>query len=105
VLDACRTYLFQSGLSPKVVERDVTNVAAFAEQYLLVQPEPRSLCQIHDAEVRGYVSQVQTKSTLSDARRRETLTSRKRFLRFLRDTERMDFHAAEDALDILKGKA
>jgi hypothetical protein len=30
-------------------------------------------------------------------------TSLKRFERFLRDTERMDYHAAEDATEVLKG--
>jgi len=43
VLDAFRTSLYRSGLSPKVVERDVANAAAFAEGYLLNQAGPRSL--------------------------------------------------------------
>ena len=104
VLDAFRTHLFRSGLSPKVVERDLANVLVFADEYLLDRPEPLSLRQFGSDEVKGYILQVQSAAGLTEGRRRETLTSLKRFLRFLRDTERMDYWAAEDALDVLKGK-
>jgi hypothetical protein len=104
VLDAFRTHLFRSGLSPKVVERDLAYVLVFADKYLLDRPEPLSLRQFGSEEVQGYRSHIQSAASLTEGRRRETLTSLKRFLRFLRDTERMDYWAAEDALDVLKGK-
>jgi hypothetical protein len=104
VLEAFRTHLFRSGLSPKVVERDLANVAAFAEEYLLARPEPLSLREFSSDNVSGYVAQVRASAALTEARRRETLTSLKRFLRFLRDTDRMDYDAAEYALDVIKGR-
>src|SRR5579884_85210 len=42
VLQAFRKYLFRTGLSPRVVERDAAAVAAFAD-WLAARPEPRSL--------------------------------------------------------------
>ena len=100
VLDAFRKHLLRSGLSPKVAERGAAGVAAFAEEYLLQGPHPRSLRDFGPADVRGFVTHVEA----AGERRKETLLGLKRFLRFLRDTGRMDYHAAEKALGVLKGK-
>lgn len=102
VLDAFRAHLFDAGLSPKVVERDLTHVAAFAEGYLRDRPEPRSLREFGPDDLSGYVTQVRAAAAVKDSQRRATLTGLKRFVRFLRDTERMDHHTAEDALEVLK---
>jgi hypothetical protein len=99
VLDAFRTHLFGSGLSSRVVERDLANVTDFAEDYLLDRSEPCSLREFGSSDVADYLSRL----TALAERRRETLTSLKRFLRFLRDTGRMDYGEAEDALGFLKG--
>ena len=54
--------------------------------------------------LQGYVSQLRGTGTVKEARRKEALTSLKRFVRFLRDTERMDYDAADYALEVLKGR-
>jgi hypothetical protein len=102
VLDAFRKHLYRSGLSPKVVERDVGYVETFAEQYLANQPEPRSLRDFGEKEISGYLSQLRTEGPLTDAQRRQAVTSFKRLARFLRDTERMDYDVAQDLMDLLK---
>jgi hypothetical protein len=102
VMDAFRKHLFRSGLSPKVVERDLTNVAAFAEGHLLAQPGPRSLRDFGSADLEGYLSQVRASAGLKEGQRRETGISLKRFIKFLRDTERMDYDVAEYLLELLK---
>jgi hypothetical protein len=102
VLDAFRAHLFGAGLSPKVVERDLGHVAAFAEGYLGDRPEPRSLRESGPNDLSGYVTQVQAAAAVQDSQRRAMLTGLKRFVRFLRDTGRMDHHTAEDALEVLK---
>jgi hypothetical protein len=104
VLDAFRTHLFRAGLSPKVVERDLGNVGELAESYLLRQEEPRSLREIDSDEVEGYLARLSGPDGPSEGKRKQALTSLKRFLRFLRDTERMDYDAAEAALGALKGR-
>jgi len=84
-----------------VVERDLTHVATFAEDYLWDRPETRSLREFGPNDLSGYVTQVQA-AAVKDSQRRAMLTGLKRFVRFLRDTERMDYHTAEDALEVLK---
>ncbi len=101
VLDAFRAHLYGSGLSTKVAERDLANVNAFAEDYLLMLPEPRSLRDFGAAEVEGFLS---LPDDGSPSERRPMATSLRRFLRFLRDSGRMEYDAAEDALEILKEK-
>jgi len=56
VLDAFRKHLFASGLSPKVVERDVAQAADFALAYLAAQPEPLSLRDFGPTEVHRYLA-------------------------------------------------
>ena len=98
VLDAFRTYLYRSGLSPRVVDRDLANVGAFADASLGDPAARRSLREVGDGEVRANLGR------LAAAPRRQAATSLKRFFRFLRDTERMDYDSAEQVLDVLKGK-
>jgi hypothetical protein len=99
VLDAFRKHLLRSGLSLKVAERDAASVAAFAEGHLLQQTHPRSLRDFGANDVRGFVAHIE-----AGEQRKETLLGLKRFLRFLRDTGRMDDPAAEKCLGLLKGK-
>jgi hypothetical protein len=103
VLDAFRTHLFRAGLSPKVVERDLANVTVFAEEYLLRQPEPSSLREFGSEELGAFLGEAS--AARGAGQRRQMLTSLKRFVRFLRDTERMDYDGAEYALEVLKGQA
>ncbi len=101
VLDAFRTYLFRTGLSVKVVERDLASVRRLAEDYLLELPEPRSLRELGSAEVRGYLTHLDATEAKATKRKQARL-SLKRLVRFLRDTERMEYWEAQDALEILK---
>jgi hypothetical protein len=100
VLDVFRKHLLRSGLSLKVAERDAASVAAFAEGHLLQQIHPRSLRDFGPKDVRGFVAHIET----TGEQRKETLLGLKRFLRFLRDTGRMDYRAAEKCLGVLKGR-
>ena len=102
VLDAFRKHLFRSGLSPKVVERDVDYTAAFANEYLAGQPEPRSLRLFGSAEIGAYLAKLQHDSSSAGSQRRPILMSLTRFIRFLRDTERLDYGEAEAILEMLK---
>jgi hypothetical protein len=101
VLEALRKHLYRTGLSPKVVERDVAAAAAFADG-LANRPEPRSLREFGAGEVRDYLAYLASTGP-KESQRKQTLTSLARLLRFLRDTGRMNYHAVQDALQILKG--
>ena len=102
VLDAFRKHLYQSGLSPQIVERDIASVTTFATAYLANQPEPHSLREIRLEEVEDYVSGLPGQSSKAETARRQAVTAFKRFCRFLRDTERMDYMVAEEALRTLR---
>ena len=104
VLEAFRAHLYASRLTAKVVERDLANVNAFAENYLLQLPEPRSLRDFGSEQIEGFLSHRES-SDAGASGRRQMRTSLGRFLRFLRDTERMDYHESQDALKSLKDKS
>jgi hypothetical protein len=102
VLEEFRKHLFRSGLSPRVVERDEAAVAAFAGDFLAGLAEPRSLRDLGTEEVEGYLEYLRSDGL--EAQRKQIKTSLTRFFRFLRDTGRMDYDAANDALHLFKGK-
>src|SRR5206468_303349 len=104
VLDAFRAHLFGAGLSPKVVERDLTNVTVFAEGFLAELSEPVSLRDFGAGDLIAYVEQVQATPGIKEARVRELRTGFKRFLKFLRDSGRMDYDSADYALDWFAGR-
>jgi hypothetical protein len=101
VLEAFRKHLFRAGFSPKVVERDVAAVTAFAE-WLAARPEPRSLRDFGGGEVRDYLAQLSPEGR-TGAKRGPGRTGLTRLLRFLRDTGRMDYETARAGLALLKG--
>ncbi len=101
VLDAFRKHLYRSGLSPKVVERDAASAAAFAEA-LAARPRPRSLRDFGAGEVRDYLAQPPA-AVPAGAQGKQRVAALRRLLRFLRDTGRMDYDAAAEALNVLKG--
>lgn len=101
VLQAFRKHLFRTGLSPRVVERDAASVAAFAD-WLATRSEPRSLRDFGTREVGGYLASVRSEGR-KEAEHKQGRIGLTRFLRFLRDTGRMDYHAAGDVLELLKG--
>jgi hypothetical protein len=101
VLEAFRKHLFKAGLSPKVVERDFAAVSAFAD-HLAARPEPRSLRTFAGDDVSDYLASPSADAA-KGAKPGQGRTGLARFLRFLRDTGRLDFHQARDALALLKG--
>jgi hypothetical protein len=104
VLQVFRTHLFRANLSEKVVDRDLAYVTAFAETWLLTRTPPGSLRDFSAHDIEEYFDHVQ-ESPRKDRDKKETRTSLKRFLRFLRATERMDYWAATGALEYLEGRA
>ena len=85
--------LGQSGLSPKKMEEHTGSIADFGEEFLLTQDSPHGLIETTLEDVQTY---------LETAIKKVNLVSFKRFARFLRDTERMDYYDAEHLLDFLK---
>jgi hypothetical protein len=96
VLAVFQKHLFSSGLSPKVVQRDVSVVADFAQALHIQQPEPSSLRDFGEKEMQDYVQYV------PEPLKKQTTLSLKRFVSFLRDTGRLDWGEAENLLDMLK---
>ncbi len=92
VLQAFQKHLYQSGQSVKIAERDLATVAAFAGQAL-----PLSLREITEDTLSDYLASLPT------AARGAAATGLKRFVKFLRDTGRLDWDEAENLLLLLKG--
>lgn len=93
LLQAFRRYLFKSGLSLKMVERDVENIGTFAQTVLVDRDPPQGLWEITPTELQAYLHATKEKSTP---------TSFKRFIRFLAETERMEFEDTQALLQVLK---
>jgi hypothetical protein len=94
VAAAFRMHLFASGLSERVVGRDAATVEELAG-FLLDRSAPGSLRELDPGALRAFVT-----SPGSD---RSQLTGLKRFVRFLRDTGRLDPGAAASASAVLGG--
>jgi hypothetical protein len=92
VLQAFQKHLYQSGQSVKIVERDLATVDSFASQIL-----PLSLREITENGVSKYLA------SLPAAARGTAVTGFKRFVKFLRETGRLDWDEAENLLFLLKG--
>jgi hypothetical protein len=101
LLIAFRKDLAQSNLSMKMIEQHTANIAAFAEGYLLAQHPPRGPLDLTIDDLRSYLD----RADLSAAARKTLVTSFKRFIRFLFDTNRMDNDTAWRLLDFLKHEA
>jgi hypothetical protein len=100
VLEVFRKELYRSGLGPKVVERDVATVAAFAD-YLVNRPEPVSLREFGSKDVKTFLTSLQSKEE-KESRYKQGLTGLTRLVRSLRDTARMDYDVARGILGLLK---
>jgi hypothetical protein len=94
VLTAFRIHLARLNLSSWILDRDLAAVTAFANSLLATPTGPVSLRDFGVAAVQGHVASGPPQ---------ESLVGLKRFLRFLRDTERMDPITAGATLDLLKG--
>jgi hypothetical protein len=93
ILQAFRQHLLKAGLSLKMAEEHVGNVQAFAQTVLAHQDPPQGLLEITPAKLQTYLPTVKVKSTP---------TSFKRFVRFLADTERMEYEESLNLLEVLK---
>lgn len=98
LLIAFRKALAQSNLSMKMLDQHVANITSFAESYLLVQHPPRGLFDIMIEDLHSYLD----RADLYAAARKTLVTSFKRFVRFLFDTNRIDNDTAWSLLDFLK---
>jgi hypothetical protein len=96
VLNAFQKYQYQSGLSPKTVERDVLTVTSLAHFLLTGQPEPSSLRDFPSEALKSF------RLSLSEKGRKLASLSLKRYISFLRDTNRLDWDEAENMLEIVK---
>ncbi len=91
-LTAFQKEMGQGGLSPKMMEQHGATIANFA-QSLLSQEPPRGLLEMTFIDMKRYLKESKANPV-----------SFKRFVRFLRETERMDYDEAENFLELLKGK-
>lgn len=87
LLDALKKDLYKTGLSPKMVEQHTARIADFNE-YLMAQDAPRLLLDTDAASIDSYLSNLDAKD------HKASLTSFKRFARFLFESDRMDPDAA-----------
>lgn len=93
VLAAFQRALGASGLSPKMIQEHSANLADFAGEYLLRKRVSGMLLDLTSADIEAYRELRQGDINL---------VSIKRFVWFLRDTERMDWDEAEKLLKYLK---
>ncbi len=95
VLAAFQKALGASGLSPKMIQEHSGNLADFAGEYLHKKNPPGMLLDLTRSDIETY----------QDLRKGKTnYVSFKRFIWFLRDTERMDWDEADHLLRFFKGE-
>jgi len=98
LLTAFRRNLTGTSLSLKMIEQHTANITAFADGYLLAQRPPRSVLDLTLDDVRDYLDGAGMNAGV----RKTNVTSFKRFVRFLFDTNRMDNDTAWNLLDFLR---
>ncbi len=86
LLNAFRKELARTGLSTKMVDQHVGNMAHFAQSVLAAQEPPRGLLDLTPADVPAYLARSSPKANA---------VSFKRFVQFLAATGRMDDDLAE----------
>lgn len=96
IINEFRKALFKSGLSPKTVEQHVSNIATFADAYLLEQDPPRPLLTLDVGDVETWLRGL----ALTEAK--AASKSFKRFVRFLWDSERSEPETLYALQDFLK---
>jgi hypothetical protein len=93
LLTAFQKELGKAGLTPKMMEEHTANVADFGQEFLAGQKPPHGLRDMTMADIAAY-------QTAQAAR--VNLVSLKRFVQFLRDTDRIDHEQARNILDYIK---
>jgi len=92
VLAAFRKEVARGGLSPKMIDEHTGVIDHFARAYLLAQDPPRAILDLTLADLESYLA----------THPRANRVSFRRFVRFLRDTGRMDYGRATQLGDYLK---
>jgi len=95
VLTAFQKALGKFGLSPKMVQEHTSNLAKFADEFLIKQAPARLLLELTWRDIEAY-QEWHTGNV--------NVVSFKRFVWFMRDTGRMDWDEAERLLVMLKSK-
>jgi hypothetical protein len=92
ILLAFQKELGQSSLSLKMMEQHYGAIATFTQAYLLDQDPPRSLLDLTVDDIVTYL----------DSTKKVSPVSFKRFVQFLRNTDRIEYDQAESILEVLK---
>jgi hypothetical protein len=98
LLTAFRRALTGTNLSLKMIEQHTANIGAFADEYLLAGQPPRGVLDLTIDDMRNYLDGAGMKAGV----RKTNVTSFKRFVRFLFDTNRMDNDTAWNQLNFLR---
>jgi hypothetical protein len=93
LLQAFRRDMTRRGLSHAMTEQHAGNIDAFARDYLLIQDPPRGLLALTPTDMETYLREEGSKTTK---------TSFKRFVRFLSDTDRLEYEQIESLRELLK---
>jgi len=78
-----------------MIEQHRDAIATFAQEYLLDEDPPRGLLDLTIDDVKTYL----------DSTKNANPVSFKRFVQFLRNTERMDYEQAESILEVFSHKS
>lgn len=95
VLEAFPKYQYEMNLSAKTIERDLTAVRAFGQALLAGRPNPRSLRDFGEEDLRTYLR------PLPASAQKSARMSLKRFIAFLRDSERLSWGEAGALLNVV----
>jgi hypothetical protein len=93
ILSAFRKDLAGKSLSSTMIEQHASNIDAFAQNWLLRQDPPRGLLDTTLTDVQSFLDTTGSKTNT---------TSFKRFVRFLIDTNRMEYEQAAPLRDFLQ---
>lgn len=88
VLLAFQRYLGKAGLSLNKTQEHIETITTFTQGFLQTQPTPRLLVDLTSQDMDTYFAQ----------HKKTNRVSFKRFVRFLKDTERTDWDEAEELL-------
>lgn len=86
VFTAFRRELRKGGLSEHMIDVHATTIEDFAHETLLEADPPRGILDLTEVDLRSYLERYSGK---------QSLTSFKRFLRFLLNTQRIDYELGE----------
>lgn len=93
VFTAFRRELGKTGLSPHMIEVHTATIEDFADTVLLQSDPPRGVLDLTLADIQRYLSEKPGK---------QPVTSCKQFLRFLINTERIDYESGGNISDFLR---